>query len=470
MPIMKSPAIRPTMNSKDLPRLVIVGRPNVGKSTLFNRLVGRRVAVVQHKPGITRDRIYREADWKGKRFELIDTGGILFQDDDPLVEQIRLQANIALEEADVVLFLADSVDGVTPADIELADAMRALKKPILVAVNKADNEDRDTWASDFYALGIGDVYPISALHGRGVAEVLDAVAELLPDAPAQEETEDDGTRIAIVGRPNVGKSSLLNAFVGEKRSIVSDIPGTTRDAIDTEITFKDETITLVDTAGLRRRGKIQGTVEYYMALRATRAIERAHVALVVVDGHEGLTDGDKRIAQSAKDAGKACVFAINKWDLVEPPDGKPRKRSAEKKEFTRKLRDEFPSLSFAPLCFTSASSATGLEAALDTCMEAVDNYNFRISTGALNRIVRDAVYERPYSTKGKALRIYYATQTSTAPPRFLLFCNDPTRVHFSYHRYLENQIRKEFPMEGTPIFIDFRSSHPKDEPAKKRKK
>jgi GTP-binding protein len=457
------------MKPNTLPRLVIVGRPNVGKSTLFNRLVGKRVAVVEHKPGITRDRIYREAEWNGKRFELIDTGGILFQDEDPLVEQIRLQANIALEEADVVIFLADAVDGITPADHELADALRPLKKPIIVAVNKSDNVDRDTWATDFYGLGIGDVYPVSALHGRGVAEVLDAATESMPETAHAEETE-AGTRIAIVGRPNVGKSSLLNAFVGEKRSIVSDIPGTTRDAIDTEITFKDERITLVDTAGLRRRGKIQGTVEYYMALRATRAIERAQVALVVVDGHEGLTDGDKRIAQAARDAGKACVFAINKWDLVEPPDGKPKKRSEQKKTFTKGLRDEFPSLAFAPLCFTSAASATGLEAALETCLEAVENYNFRISTGALNRIVRDAVFERPYSTKGKALRIYYATQTSTAPPRFLLFCNDPTRVHFSYQRYLENRIRKEFPMEGTPIFIDFRSSHPKDEPKPKRRK
>lgn len=467
---MKSAQPKPAMVAKSLSRLVIVGRPNVGKSTLFNRLVGRRVAVVQHQPGITRDRIYREVEWNGKRFELIDTGGILFQDDDPLVEQIRLQANIALEEADVVIFLGDAVDGVTPADQELANALRSLKKPILVAVNKSDNEDRDTWASDFYALGIGDVYPVSALHGRGVADVLDVAVKLMPQATEATELAEEGLRIAIVGRPNVGKSSLLNAFSGERRSIVSDIPGTTRDAIDTEILFKGEQITLVDTAGLRRPGKIQGTIEYYMALRARRAIDRAQVALIVVDGNEGLTDGDKRIAQAARDAGKACVFSINKWDLVEPPDGRPTKRSAAKKDFTKALRDEFPSLSFAPLCFTSATSETGLEAALDTCIEAVDSYNFRISTGALNRIIRDAVFERPYSTKGKPLRIYYATQTSTAPPRFLLFCNDPTRVHFSYQRYLENRIRKEFPMEGTPIFVNFRSSHPTDDPKSPTKK
>lgn len=442
-----------------LPRLVIVGRPNVGKSTLFNRLIGKRYAVVQERPGITRDRLYHDAEWNGMRFEIIDTGGIVFYDEDPLVEQIHLQAKIAVEEADVVLFMADAVDGVTAADQELADDLRKFKKPILVGVNKADNAERDAWAGDFYALGIGEVFPISALHGRGVAEVLDRVVELLPPVEELPQQEEAGARIAILGRPNVGKSSLLNAFIGENRSIVSDIPGTTRDAIDTELRYQNETITLVDTAGLRRRGKIQGTVEYYMALRATRAMERAHLALVVLDGHEGLTDGDKRVAKSAHDAGKACVFAANKWDLVEPPDGNPKQRSPAKKDFARKVREEFPELDYAPIAFTSASHATGLEAALDTCLEALENYNFRLSTAALNRIIRDAVYERPYSSKGKPLRIYYATQTGTTPPKFTLFCNDPDRVHFSYRRYLENAIRKEFPMEGTPIFIDFKSSH-----------
>jgi GTP-binding protein len=450
------------IRAKRLPRLVIVGRPNVGKSTLFNRLIGKRVAVVEHEPGITRDRIYHECEWRGRKFELIDTGGILFTDLDPLVEQIRIQARIALEEADVALFMADAVDGVTPADRELADMLRPIKTPMLVAVNKADNEDRDTWAPEFYSLGVGEVYPISALHGRGVAEVLDRVVELLPESEPLE-AEEEGARIAILGRPNVGKSSLLNAFTGEKRSIVSSIPGTTRDAIDTEIEYKGERIVLVDTAGLRRRGKTQGTVEYYMALRATRAMERAQVALVVVDGHEGLTDGDKRVAKSAHDAGRATVFAVNKWDLVEPPDGRPRHRSPAKKDFAKQLREEFPELSYAPIAFTSASHSTGLEAALDTCLEALENYNFRMSTATLNRILRDATFERPYSTKGKPFRIYYATQTSTAPPRFVIFCNDPKRVHFSYERYLENCIRKEYPLEGTPIVLTFRSSHERNE-------
>ncbi len=449
------------MVKKRLPCVVIVGRPNVGKSSLFNRIVGKRVAVVQEQPGITRDRLYRECEWNGRKFQLVDTGGILFEDEDPLVEQIRLQAEVALAEADVVLFLADATDGVTPADQELADALRSIKKPLFVGVNKSDNQERDSWSTDFYSLGIGDVIPMSALHGRGVAEALDRIVESLPPLEILEEIE-TGPKIAIVGRPNVGKSSLLNAFVGESRSIVSNIPGTTRDAIDTEIKFNSETITLIDTAGIRRRGKIQGSVEYYMALRAERAMSRAEVAMIVVDGNEGLTDGDKRIAKAAHDFGKACVICINKWDMVEPPDGKPKLRSKTKTDFAQQIRDEFPDLSYAPLCFTSAKSSTGLEPALETCLEALENSNFRMPTGALNRIIREAVFERPYSRKGRPLRIYYATQAATAPPKFILFVNDKELLHFSYQRYLENRLRKEFPLEGTPIRLEFRSSHDRE--------
>lgn len=452
------------MAPSKLPCVVIVGRPNVGKSSLFNRVVGKRVAVVEAQPGITRDRLYQEVEWRNKKFDVVDTGGILFSDDDPLVEQIRVQAEIALAEADVVVFLADAVDGMLPADKDLADALRGIDKPIIVAVNKADNPERDTWANEFYALGLGEVMSISALHGRGVAELLDRVAELLPESEEKaEDEEDERVRIAIIGRPNVGKSSLLNSFSGEKRAIVSDIPGTTRDAIDTEIEFRGEKLLLVDTAGIRRRGKIQGSVEYYMVMRAEKALSRADVAMIVVDGSEGLTDGDKRIGKSAHDFGKACVIVVNKWDLVEPPDGRPNKRSQPKIEFAEKIRDEFPDLSYAPIAFTSASCGTGLEAALDTAIEAEQNHNFRISTGALNRILRDAVYERPYSRKGRGLRFYYATQTTTAPPKFVLFVNDPELVYFSYKRYLENRIRREFPLEGTPIRMELRSSHEKAE-------
>ena len=441
-----------------LPVVVIVGRPNVGKSTLFNRLVRRRVAVVEDTPGVTRDRLYAETDWIGRKFIVVDTGGILFMDDDPLVEQIRIQAEIALTEADVILFMTDAMCGLSPADIELANRMRGIKKPVLVVANKSDNAKIDQTASEFYEMGMGEVYPLSSLHGRGVADILDIVVEMMPPAEAEEEKIEE-IRLAIVGRPNVGKSSLLNAFTGEQRAIVSDIPGTTRDAIDTLIDYKKDRFRLIDTAGLRRKGKIQGTVEYYMADRATRAIERADCALVVVNGAEGLTDGDKRIAKVAHEAGRACVFAINKWDIKEPPHGHIKSPSSLKKDFVKIIRDEFPELKYANICFTSAKESTGLNNVLDTALSALESFNFRIPTGTLNRLIQDACFARPYTTKGKVLKIYYCTQVSVRPPTFVLFVNDPEIMHFSYKRYLENQIRKQYPMEGTPIRINVKSSH-----------
>lgn len=444
-----------------LPVVVIVGRPNVGKSTLFNRLVGRRVAVVEDTPGVTRDRLYAEAEWGGRRFTVVDTGGILFGEDDPLIEQIRVQAQIALAEADVVLFVTDAVDGVNPDDRDLADALRGIAKPVLLLANKADNERREAMAQEFYELGIGEVYPVSSLHGRGVADVLDVIVEHLPPVEAAEPEEPE-VQLAIVGRPNVGKSSLLNAFTGEKRAIVSEIPGTTRDAIDTLIRYRGETIRLVDTAGLRRRGKIQGTVEYYMALRATRAMERADAALVVIDGVEGLTDGDKRIAKAAHEAGKAVVLVVNKWDVREPPDGRPNRMSPLKKDFVKILRDQLPELDYAPVVFTSAQESAGLEAALESALAAVEAWSVRIGTGRLNRLVQDAVFERPYTSRGRTLKIYYATQPTTRPPTIVLFCNDPDLAHFSYLRYLENRIRREFPLVGSPLRLVVRSSHERD--------
>lgn len=432
-----------------LPVVVIVGRPNVGKSTLFNRVVGRRVAVVEDSPGITRDRLYAEAQWGGKHFVVVDTGGILFSEDDPLTEQIRVQAEVALAEADVVVFMADLTAGVTPDDWDLAEHLRRVKKPILVVVNKTDNPQREQLMGEFFALGLGDVFPISSLHGRGVAEVLDAVAERVPKVDPEAAEED--IRVAIVGRPNVGKSSMVNAFTGEQRTIVSDIPGTTRDAIDTELHYKGKRFRLVDTAGLRRRGKIQGSVEYYMAHRSAQALDRADCALVVVDGSEGLTDGDKRTAKLAHDGGKALVFAVNKWDVKEPPDGLPRQKSLLKKDFTKIIRNQAPEFSYARICYTSALESAGLEPVLDAVIEAMESYTFRIPTGRLNRLMQNAAFERPYSSKGKSLKIYYATQATTKPPTFILFVNDPDLVHFSYLRYLENRLRAEFPMEGTPI-------------------
>ena len=441
-----------------LPVVVIVGRPNVGKSTLFNRILGRRVAVVEDDPGITRDRLYAECEWKKKRFTVVDTGGIVFQDTDPFSEQIRVQANIALEEADVVLFLTDAAEGLHPDDRDLANSLRGIKKPMFIVVNKADHPKRDDWAAEFYSLGLGEIYPVSGLHGRGVGELLDVVAGHLPMVNPDEEEKEE-VRVAIVGRPNVGKSSMVNAFTGDTRMIVSDVAGTTRDAIDTVLEYSGEKFRLIDTAGIRRRGKIQGTVEYYMVDRATRAIERADCAMVIVDGHQGLTDGDKRVAKIAHDAGKACIFAINKWDLMEEPDGEPRKNTPLKKEFVRQLRNEIPELSYARVAFTSAKESAGLEPVLDSVLAALESYSFRISTGQLNRLVADATFARPYTSKGRALKIYYATQVATRPPTFAFFCNEPELFHFSYQRYLQNKIREAYPLEGSPIRMFVRSSH-----------
>lgn len=447
---------------KTMPTVVIVGRPNVGKSTLFNRLVGKRVAVVEDTPGITRDRLYAEVNWNRRRFNVVDTGGIVFQDSDPLAEQIRVQANVALTEADVVLFVTDVTDGLHPDDRDLANQMRGIKTPVLVAVNKADNFDREDYAPEFYALGLGQIYPISALHGTGVADVLDEVVlNLPPEVPIEEAKEE--IRLAIVGRPNVGKSSLVNAFTGEQRMIVSNIAGTTRDAIDTELTHEGEQFRLIDTAGIRRRGKIQGSVEYYMVNRAEKAIARCECAMVVVNGEEGLTDGDKRVMKLAHDAGKACVIAVNKWDVKEPPNGHPKKQSQLKKDFTKIFRDQVPELAYAPIVFTSAKENAGLEPALDSVLSALESYNFRISTGQLNRLVQDAIFDKPHVIHGRAFKVYYSTQVATCPPTFVLFCNDPDLMHFSYQRYLLNKIRALFPLQGTPIRLFARSSHKKNE-------
>ncbi len=445
-----------------LPVIVIVGRPNVGKSTLFNRILGRRAAVVEDQPGVTRDRLYAECEISGQRFLLVDTGGILFSDDDPLVEQIRLQAEVALAEADLVLFLVDCIDGVSLGDIDLAQRLRGIRVPVLVLANKADNTKRVNTSGEFYELGFENVLPLSGLNGIGVSDVLEKSLKLIPKvgegAPVEQEI-----KLAIVGRPNVGKSSLLNAFTGETRSIVSNIPGTTRDAIDTQIRYRDMPFRLIDTAGIRRKGKVQGTVEYYMALRSTRAIERSDCALVVIDGKEGLTDQDKRVAKVAHDEGKALVLAVNKWDLVEPPDGLPRQMSPEKKRLIKIIRNETPEWEYAQIAFTSAKESAGLDPVLDAVHAAVENWNFRISTGQLNRLIQEAMFARPYTSKGKQLRVYYSTQASTRPPTFVLFCNDPELMHFSYKRYLENQIRKVYPLPGTPIRIVTRSSRKEDE-------
>ncbi|MEI6513457.1 MAG: ribosome biogenesis GTPase Der [bacterium] len=456
-------------DTRRLPVIAIVGRPNVGKSTLFNRMVGRRIAVVEDTPGVTRDRLYAEAEWRGIQYSVVDTGGVLVQNEDPLIEQVRVQAQVAIEEADVILFVTDVVEGVTPADQELADLLRGSGKPIIVLPNKADNDKLWDEASEFYALNIGDVMPISSVHGSGIGDVLDKATILLPRAKS-DEAEEEGIKLAIIGRPNVGKSSLINAITGETRVIVSDIPGTTRDPIDTFIEWDNHPITLIDTAGLRRPGKVQGSIEFYITLRAQRALDRADVAMVVIDGSEGLTDGDKRAARYAHERGRAMVWVVNKWDLVEPPDGNPHQRSDLKIEFAQKIADQMPSTAYASVAFVSALKHTGLDPMLDTAIEAADNHAFRISTGQLNRIIRDAVFERPPTYKGDPLKVYYATMPSTRPPTILLFVNNRERLHFSYNRYLENCIRREFPLSGTPLILKTKLSggHERNEKKGKR--
>jgi len=433
----------------DKPLVAIVGRPNVGKSTLFNRIVGRRIAIVEDTPGITRDRIYAEADWNGKEFVIIDTGGILLNELDPLKAEVTLQAQAALEEADVVIFMVDAVTGITPADEEIADKLRGSSKPIFIAANKADNDRRDQDSQEFYALGLGDIFPISSLNGRSVADLLDVVVEAFPAEAGIERYPEDAIKLAIIGRPNVGKSSLLNAILGEKRVIVSDIPGTTRDAVDTVLTKGDQTVVLIDTAGIRRSGKVQGSVEYYTVLRAVRAMERADVALIVVDGADGLRDGDKRVAGFAHDAGRACVIVVNKWDLCE---GKSMK------DLSEQIRRQVPFLDYAPIVFVSALKGMGIAEVLDTALDAAANHALRIPTGELNRIIQEAVDAHPYARKGKDLRIRYATMGEVKPPTIVIFVNDTELAHFSYQRYLENRIRHEYSYEGTPLRLIFRQA------------
>lgn len=442
------------------PMVAVVGRPNVGKSTLFNRLVGRRIAIVEDTPGITRDRLYADGDWNGREYTLVDTGGIQMFEQDPLKAQIRAQAEIAMEEADVIVFVVDCSTSMTADDYELANALRRATKPLIVLANKTDNTDQErNNVPEVYSLGFPEVYPISALGGRGVADALDAIVGHFEPTPVREdEGEDSRTKIAIIGRPNVGKSSLLNAILGEERAIVSPIAGTTRDAIDTPFVYEGREVVLIDTAGIRRAGKIQGSVEYYTVLRAMRAIERADVVMLVIDAIDGITDGDKRVGGYAHEAGRAAVVVVNKWDkgrtevLEELPGQNPMK------VFSDEVRDALPFMQYASLAFTSAVTGKGVMAAVDTALDAAENHSMRIPTGELNRLLRDAVEKHPYQEHGKTLKIYYATMPKVKPPTIILFVNDPDLVHFSYKRYLENQLRETFSFEGTPIKLEVRKA------------
>ncbi|ANY71844.1 ribosome biogenesis GTPase Der [Paenibacillus ihbetae] len=428
------------------PVVAIVGRPNVGKSTIFNRLIGDRLAIVEDKPGITRDRIYGSAEWNGKAFSVIDTGGIEIDGDDMILKSIRMQAELAIEEADVIIFMCDAKTGVTQSDEEVAQILFRSGKPVILAVNKVDNLKRAEDIYEFYSLGFGDPVGISGSHGTGIGDLLDVVVENLPDL-ADDDYDEDVIRVALIGRPNVGKSSLVNAILGEERVIVSDIAGTTRDAIDTPFEKDGQRYVLIDTAGMRKRGKVYETTEKYSVMRAMRAIERADVVLVLINGEEGIIEQDKHIAGYAYEAGKASLFVVNKWDVVEKDDKTMQ-------QFERKIRDHFLFMTYAPIVFLSAKTKQRLHKLLPVVKHVAEQHSLRVQTHLLNDVISDAIAINPPPTdKGRRLRINYSTQVAVKPPTMVVFVNDPELMHFSYERYLENKIRAAFNFEGTPIRI-----------------
>jgi GTP-binding protein len=425
------------------PTVAIVGRPNVGKSTIFNRIVGERISIVEDVPGVTRDRIYSSGEWLNQYFNLIDTGGIEISDA-PFMTQIREQAEIAIDEADVIIFMTNGREGLTTADEEVAKILYRSKKPVVVAVNKVDNPDMRDTLYDFYALGFGEPIPISGSHGLGLGDLLDLVIANFPNKQ-EEEYDDDTIKFSLIGRPNVGKSSLVNALLGEERVIVSDIAGTTRDAIDTPYKYDGKEYVIIDTAGMRKKGKVYETTEKYSVLRALRAIERSDVVLVVINGEEGIIEQDKKIAGYAHEAGRAIVIVVNKWDAVE-------KDEKTMKEFEQKIRDHFLFLDYAPIVFLSAKTKKRVHTLIPKIELASENHAMRVVTTVLNDVIMDAVAMNPTPTdKGQRLKIYYATQVAIKPPTFVIFVNDPELMHFSYKRFLENRIRDAFGFEGTPI-------------------
>ncbi|MBF6600131.1 MAG: ribosome biogenesis GTPase Der [Dehalococcoidia bacterium] len=432
------------------PVVAIVGRPNVGKSALFNRIVGGRPALVEDLPGTTRDRIYGEAAWRDREFRLVDTGGLEPDVPGTYTPLVRAQVEYALREADMILFVVDAKDGATAADDEVADLLRRTNKPLLLLANKAENRERQDAAVQFYRLGLGEPIAVSANHGLGVADVLDSIVDTLPSAAEAPEAP-DGLRLAIVGRPNVGKSALLNAVLGEQRVIVSDVPGTTRDVIDTPFAFEGRDLVLLDTAGLRRRGSIEAGVEKHSTLRARRALERAGIALCVFDLAEGFTAQDAHVVGYALDAFTGVIIVANKWDLV-------RDGEWTQEDFERRLRWKLKFAPWASIRFTSAAEATGITPLLEEAVRVGDERQRRIDTGALNQAIRRAVAEKPPPAPAKAgrLKLLYVTQAEVKPPTFVFFMNDPSRAHFGYRRYMENVIRRNFGFAGTALRLIFR--------------
>ncbi len=427
------------------PVIAIVGRPNVGKSTIFNRIVGERVSIVEDVPGVTRDRIYSSGEWLTHDFNVIDTGGIDIGDE-PFLEQIRQQAEVAIDEADVIIFLTNGREGVTAADEEVAKILYKSKKPIVLGVNKIDNPDMREFIYDFYSLGFGEPIPVSGSHGLGLGDLLDEAAKHFPKSKPIEYDE-DVVKFSLIGRPNVGKSSLVNAILGEDRVIVSNIAGTTRDAVDSPYTYNGQRYVIIDTAGIRKKGKVYETTEKYSVLRALRAIERSDVVLVVINAEEGIIEQDKKIAGYAHEAGRAVVIVVNKWDAVE-------KDEKTMKELEQKIREHFLFLSYAPIVFLSAKTKKRIHTLMPVIDTASENHSMRVETSVLNDVIMDAVAMNPTpSDKGKRLKIYYATQVAVKPPTFVVFVNEPELMHFSYERFLENRIRDAFGFEGTPIKI-----------------
>jgi GTP-binding protein len=426
----------------------IVGRPNVGKSTLFNKLTGHRTAIVDDAPGITRDRIYGKTDWLNREFMLVDTGGIEDSKDE-IMSEMRSQAQLAIDTADVIIFVTDLRSGVTAGDAEVAVILQKSGKPIVLCVNKCDNVgDTPAELYEFYNLGLGEPFPVSSVHGHGTGDLLDEVVKHLPDGD-ETPPDDDIIHVAIIGKPNAGKSSLVNKIAGEKRVIVSEIAGTTRDAIDTPVEFKGEKYVLIDTAGLRRKSKIRSgeNVEKYSALRAYMAVDRADVCVMMIDAEEGFTEQDSKVAGYAHDKGKASVIAINKWDLIE-------KNDKTMKEFTSKLEKDFSFMKYVPFVFISALTGQRLDKLFELIKWTSEQNARRISTGMLNDMLAIATARvQPPTDKGKRLKLYYITQASVKPPTFVVFCNKLDLFHFSYQRYIENQIRETFSMDGTPIVI-----------------
>lgn len=430
-------------NSK--PVVAVVGRPNVGKSTLFNALAGENISIVKDTPGITRDRIYADVTWLEQSFTLIDTGGIEPDSKDVILSQMRMQAEIAMETADVIIFLVDVKQGLVDADSKVADMLRRSRKPVVLVVNKVDSfEKYMTDVYEFYNLGIGDPHPISAANRMGLGDMLEEVVSHFPESDREEE-EDDRPRVAIVGKPNVGKSSLINKLLGEERLIVSDIAGTTRDAVDTEITYNGKEYVFIDTAGLRRKNKIKEELERYMIIRTVSAVERAQIVVLVIDAVEGVTEQDAKIAGIAHDRGKAVIIAVNKWDALEKDDKTIYR-------FTEKVKNTLSFMPYAEILFISAKTGQRLNKLFETIDMVSENHAMRVSTGVLNEIMAEAVaMQQPPSDKGKRLKLYYITQVAVKPPTFVIFVNDKELMHFSYTRYIENQIRDTFGFQGTPL-------------------